>query len=356
MPDAQASRSHADALIRLVTGRKRVLIFTHDNPDPDSMAAALCLSYLIESVGGVHSRIVYGGIVGRAENRSMVQLLEIPLWSLESLRLRPDDAVIMVDTQPGFANNSLPEGRAVLAVLDHHRGGPLPDVPLCDMRTGYGAVTTIATEYLLAAGVEIPPRLATAICYGISSETQDLGREAAPEDIAAFLAVYPRCDQPLLGRLRHPRRPASFFVELADAIRAVRAGDGVAVCHLGGVATPDVAAEMADMLISIENLEWVMVTAPYGDRLILSVRTNRGDAHAGELLRGVVGERHRAGGHGMIAGGSVRLPRGSDPAPTQHDLEERFLSALGHPGPSALKPLEKQPGVRAPDGKAPRKS
>ncbi len=43
----------------------------------------------------------------------------------------------------------------------------------------------------------------------------------------------------------------------------------------------------------------------YGDQLLLSLRTFEPTAHAGELVREVVGERGSAGGHGTMAGASL---------------------------------------------------
>ncbi len=340
-----SSEARVEKLLDLVAGRERVLILVHDNPDPDAIAGALCLSHLIGTVPRVKSRIVYGGIVGRAENREMVRLLEAPLWSVANIKFRPDDGIVLVDTQPAFGNNSLGEGREVLAVIDHHPGEEISGVPLADVRPAYGAVTTIATEYLVAAGAPIPPLLATAICYGIGTETQDLGREAAPADIAAFLEAFPLCDQPLLGRLHHPRHPIAFFAELDAAIRSARVADGVLVSHLPAMSTPDRAAEMADMLASAEGIEWVLCTGAYEDRLVLSLRTSRRDARAGEMLRRVVGERTQAGGHGMMAGGYLALDKDDDPPALSAELTGRFLEALGRDPEPDWQPLMALPEV-----------
>lgn len=305
----------------------------------------MCLAHLAESAAGIKPRIVYGGIIGRAENRNMVRALEIPLWTIESVKFRPDDAVLLVDTQPAFANNSLPEGQDVLAVFDHHGGDQPEDVPHWDVRPGYGAVSTMMVEYLAAVHLEITPRLATAICYGISTETQDLGREASNADIAAFVSAFPVSDQPLLGRLRHPRRSISFFAGLQQAIREARVADGVLVCHLKSLYAPDAPAELADMLVGAEGIRWVMCTGVFGGKLLVSVRTTDRTAEAGELLREAVGQRSRAGGHGMVAGGSLQLD-GGDGTEQRESLAERFLEALGV-SPADLRPFLALPGVPA---------
>src|SRR4051794_36104819 len=62
-----------------------VLIYMHDNPDPDALAAALGLKRLVEQASGARATLALGGIVGRAENRAMVDILRIPLTPVEDL-------------------------------------------------------------------------------------------------------------------------------------------------------------------------------------------------------------------------------------------------------------------------------
>src|SRR5690348_9561013 len=73
----------ASRLVRFVRneGRKLngLLIYTHDYPDPDSLASAFGLKHLVRLVAGVDAEIVYGGVIGRTENREMVSRLRIPL-------------------------------------------------------------------------------------------------------------------------------------------------------------------------------------------------------------------------------------------------------------------------------------
>jgi len=119
-PRLPGSKAKVNKLARLLGGRPRALILVHDNPDPDAMAGDLALSRLVDSFDSTEPLILYGGIIGRAENRNMVAALRIPLRAMAEVEVRPDDAVILVDTQPGFGNNSLPRGADVLGVIDHH--------------------------------------------------------------------------------------------------------------------------------------------------------------------------------------------------------------------------------------------
>jgi len=125
-------------------GGEHLLILTHDNPDPDALASAFALLALAQSLDGVTARIGFGGFVGRAENRTMVRELDLPIMPAWALNLDDADLVALVDTQPGTGNNSLPEGRDVAAVIDHH---PLREdtkkARFWDVRVGCGSSSTI---------------------------------------------------------------------------------------------------------------------------------------------------------------------------------------------------------------------
>src|SRR6516162_7167612 len=90
-----------DALTKIVQDEDRILILMHDNPDPDAIASALGLQYLLEHLSGKPSTIAFSGIVGRAENRAMLKHLGIKLCSLSRISLEDFPCVALVDTQPG---------------------------------------------------------------------------------------------------------------------------------------------------------------------------------------------------------------------------------------------------------------
>ena len=139
-----------DAALAMVRERARshgngpkALLLPHDNPDPDSLAAALGLSRLLGREG-IECTIGMAGIIGRAENRAMVRELRYDLKPLESLDLDSFALVALLDTQPGTGNNSLPLSRLPDIVIDHHPLRPLSQqVPWCDIRPDFGASCTI---------------------------------------------------------------------------------------------------------------------------------------------------------------------------------------------------------------------
>jgi nanoRNase/pAp phosphatase (c-di-AMP/oligoRNAs hydrolase) len=68
-----------DKLTKILDKEKHSSIIVHNNPDPDSLASAMALMYLLKKLGYRKVRIYYDGLVGRAENQAMIRILKIPL-------------------------------------------------------------------------------------------------------------------------------------------------------------------------------------------------------------------------------------------------------------------------------------
>ncbi len=92
----------------------------------------------------------------------------------------------------------------------------------------------------------------------------------------------------------------------------------------------ELAAEVVDFLIRFEEIDWAVCAGVHNDKLVLSVRSTAPDARAGELLKQVVGDMGRAGGHDRRAGGLIYLPSTAPSAieQMQGELRRRLLKAL----------------------------
>lgn len=332
-------------LMDWIRGRGKVLIVTHDNPDPDSIASAVALRHLILMKTGQDAILAYGGVIGRSENRKMVELLEIPMVSINTLDLGQFAVVGMVDTQPCSGNNSLPQSQPVHMVIDHHI--PKTDLSgICwvDVREHYGASATILYEYLTDQNVSINTRLATSLFYAIKSETQDLGREWSKADREAYLKLLPLSNNRILFDIIHPQVPRDYFSAFRSAIENARIYGETLVFNLRTINNPDHVAELADFLLRQQGIRYVLGMGWFNGTQILSMRTMNSDARLGLVIQDMVKGVGSAGGHGMIAGGQVRGV-GQDEA-SQQNIEQlltrRMLNKLEIPV-TAGEPLLSEP-------------
>ncbi|MCL7962693.1 MAG: DHH family phosphoesterase [marine benthic group bacterium] len=306
-PDTTARIS---AMKRAIGDAERVIVLTHDNPDPDAIASAAGLGFLLEKATGLPVTLAFGGIVGRAENRALLEELGLDFERVESLEFPPSAAVALVDTQPRAGNNSLPPGQIATIVIDHHPVRPESSAaPYSDVRPEYGACASMIVEFLRASKLEPDRQLATALFYGIQSETMDLGREASKAELDASLYLYPRSDPAALSRIRHARVPRAVYRSIHAGLEQAWSRGGVVCVPAGRLDYPDIVAQLADLFLRVDDVDWVIAAGRYRDGLYLSLRTLNPDAHAGDLVRRVVGDRGSAGGHGEMAGARLDVSR-----------------------------------------------
>jgi len=324
-----------ERLLQLARGKRRALILTHDNPDPDSLASAVALGRVLAERAGVDARVGYGGIIGRSENIAFVKVLRLPVLPISQVVFDEHDLLALVDTQPSVGNHSLPARYRADIVIDHH---PLRDESLCapfaDVGGDFGATSTMLVEYLRAARLKPSTEVATALFYGIKADTRDLGRQTTSKDIDSYLWLFPRCDKGLLGQIEHPDLPARYFRLYHTAIERAKVQGTAIVTDLEEVYSPDMVAEVAERMMALEGMHWSLAYGTYRSQLYFSLRVKDRHANAGRLMREICDDRGgSSGGHGSMAG--ARLPlsgRLAQRRALKRELVQAFLAAFGVEG------------------------
>ena len=330
---AQTLRMKLERLVEYARTHERALVLTHDNPDPDSIAAAVALAHILERRAGVQSVVAYGGIVGRAENRALLRVLKLAVVPIARIDFERFDLIAMVDTQPEQGNHSLPPHHFPDVVIDHHPERPETKLaPIADVGGTRGATSTLLAEYFRASGLEMTPALATALYYGIKADTRNLARQTTPADVEAYLWLFPMVDKEALAEIEHPRLPIDYFRLYHTAIERAVVHDNAVLCDLGTIYAPDMVAEVAERFGFLEDVKWSLAWGEYEDQLFFSLRTSDRRMNAGKLIREVIEERGgSAGGHGSMAGARLDLDHLSQAARRRAKAEigERFLREFG---------------------------
>lgn len=330
----------------------KLLIIAHNHPDPDSISSAAALKELASVLGKAETHIAYGGIIGRAENAHMVKYLKLQLKPIDEVDIDAYDRIAMVDTQPKTGNNALPAKYVPDLVIDHHPIiAPTKKVPFVDIRLDYGATASILAEYLFQFDLPIDKNLATALLYGIKSETQDLGREANDIDVENYLKLLPIANKKLLSKIVNSRVPRSYFKFLMSAIQNAQVYGSVVVSRLGEVENPDIVPEVADLLLRMESATWSFCSGIYKEGVYISFRTTNTRKNAGVLMKQLMKGRGMGGGHGLIAGGKIDVP-GKESWEThdlQKEMETLFLKKVQKKqcSPSPLTQIKEANGEKA---------
>jgi nanoRNase/pAp phosphatase (c-di-AMP/oligoRNAs hydrolase) len=317
----------------ILAGHTDILILTHNNPDPDAIAAGYGLQYLFSQQFGKEGTLAYAGVLGRAENQAMVSLLGIPIVPIHEVDAGEHELYVLVDTQTDAGNHSLPRLSRPTIVIDHHLSPPgqadLPNV-FHDVRVDYGATSTIVAEYLFASGLSLPKNVATALYYGIRADTLELGREAGPPDEQAYVKLFPLIDKRVISRIHYPDLPPKIFLLFMRAIESAEIYGYFLFTYLGKLERPDILAQMSDILVRLQGIQWVVSCGVYDGSLFFSVRSDLLDTEAGSLVREIVGDRGSAGGHRTMAGGTIGLGKAEseNPEAMVSWIRGRFLKKL----------------------------
>jgi nanoRNase/pAp phosphatase (c-di-AMP/oligoRNAs hydrolase) len=340
---AQSSAARTEVLRDLLKTRQRLLVLTHNNPDPDSLGGAIGLMEFARLACGIDSQLAITGKILRAENQAMVRELSIQMDRLDTIKLSDFDCVALVDTQPGFGHTFVPAGTDVDIVIDHHvcdNAKIDPNVTaFVDVRPDIGATSSIVAGYLMHAGVVPSAKAATALHYGIRTDTADLSRNVSPLDVEVveFLSHY--VDRQALAAITNPSLPVAYFRTLKDALSKVRLYDGLALCSLGRTTSAEMVAEVADLLLRMEGTKAVFCGGLVGQSYYVSVRTEVGGDAWALIKAGMESEDGSCGGHGSVAGGSITIECAESRTlrRLERRLERNVLKAMGVSGANAVK-------------------
>jgi nanoRNase/pAp phosphatase (c-di-AMP/oligoRNAs hydrolase) len=291
------NRKKVARLRQITEGLDNILILTQHDPDPDALAGGLALRTLLGRTS-ITAPIGSFGEVTRNENQTMMQLLDIHLIKITADDLQRFSKIAMVDVQPFYFGD--PDIAADI-IIDHHPQMEAYAAPFCDIRSRYGATSTILTEYLFAERIKISQRLATALVYGIKTDTLLLGRDINPADIEAFTHIYPLANRHMILQMDHPSLKPEEINLFIKALKSQKLIDKAVFVDLGRVDKEDIIPRLADFCMQIDGAQWSVITGIVDKNIVLCVRNVGYVEHAGELARLAFGKLGSAGGHRSAA-------------------------------------------------------
>ena len=294
-----------DKLLTLKSDKK-ALILTHDNPDPDAIAASWGLAYLLRKKLELASTVAYGGLIGRAENRALVKELKIPMVHFNPSLITKHGLIMMIDCQPHTGNCSLPPDVTPDIIIDHHPIRPVTKYHhWAYIKAKIGSTSTIITQAIRSSRLPLSQRLATALFYAIRSETKDLGWEVTGLDYENYIFLLPKINFKTLYHIEHPSLTADYYRIIKEALNKSRIYEYIVACPLGEVPYPELPAEIADFLIYRQNINISLVLGQYKGDIYLSLRSLNSNINSADLMQLIIKGIGTGGGHDNMAGGKI---------------------------------------------------
>ena len=125
--------------------------------------------------------------------------------------------------------------------------------------------------------------------------------------------------------------PQTYFHAFSHGLHAAQVYTQSVVADLGTMHRPDLAAEIADILIRLDEARAALCLGLHEQTLHLSIRTEPMGQDAGLLIQRVIVPPGKAGGHGTMAGGQVPLA-GQEVDHLKNEIVRRFLKVMKEKG------------------------
>ena len=295
-------------LISVIDRERKLYIQMHRPPDPDCLASSVVLSDMLRSVGFVPN-IIYTGLISKPETMELIDNLGIKLIRLDTETNRnlvcEGDQIITVDCQKENSNvTHLPAD--YIACIDHHPELADHLYAYSDIRPEYGACSSLIYEYAVDYGYEINPVQAALLIYGIRIDTDDLSRRKYLMDIDVFSALYKIANLEILSNIgRNSIRPEDISTTIL-AYENLTIKNHVAYSFAGDDKAKESLAELADKLISLADISFVVVYSKCFNGYTFSIRSQVNSLHAGKIARYAFAKVNGdGGGHLFMAGGLI---------------------------------------------------
>jgi nanoRNase/pAp phosphatase (c-di-AMP/oligoRNAs hydrolase) len=231
--------------------------------------------------------------------------LGISLTPLQDLDIEDYNRKALVDSQP--SHHDLLGVYRYDVIIDHHPRVPETKAKLADIRPEYGATSTIMTEYLREARIKPSLKLATALYYGIKTDTANFERPAIEADVRAFHYLFGFTRRPLVRRLEFAEFNIPMLGYFQQALNRFRIRHNRLYAFLGPVNTPDILVILADFFLRAGEVSWTIVGGIYQDTLVVIFRNDGLRKNAGRLASRAFGKLGSAGGHAASARAEIPI-------------------------------------------------
>ncbi len=269
------------------------------NADPDAMASALALKRLFWRKAK-KILIYHINPIERADNLAFIKLLKIKQENIRNVKRSLITKWAVVDSQPD--HNDILKRFQFDIIIDHHPVLESTKAQFLDIRPEYGANSTIMTEYLRAARIKPSTTLATALFYGIKTDTDNFVRESLPNDVNAFRYLYKFVNMNVIKKIESSEMTVKTLETYRQAMDRLIIHKDIAFVFMEGEQRPDWLVMVADFFMRLAEVTWSFVSGLHKGKVVVIIRNAGLRGNAGKLAERLFGRfGGSAGGHASAA-------------------------------------------------------
>jgi nanoRNase/pAp phosphatase (c-di-AMP/oligoRNAs hydrolase) len=292
---------------------KKIAIWMHKGPDPDSIGSALGLGWLFKKKWGMEYDIYHTGIISHPENRSLINVLNLSFGTPEEFEEKKEDYqyVAIVD---GTEKNVGHQVEADI-IIDHHRAQIAEGDYAIALNEQVGACCSLVYKLIKEAGIEMTQEdevIATSLLFGIITDTNNFLSETVTDlEFEAFAFFRESANLSWVTEIKSYPIPSYFFNYEAVASDEENKFEtnGTLISFLGQLSPQrrDVLPYIADRLMRKEATDTTVIMAIIDNHLVVSIRSKKVSLDVNDFAQKIFGEEYAGGKRGS---GGASVPMG----------------------------------------------
>jgi len=314
---------------------KRVAIFTHVNPDPDSIGSAVGIQWILKKKFSISSDIFYGGEISHPQNKTLINVLSIVLKVIDDYKPELYHKVILVDCTSQNVGIDL----NVDVVIDHHRAKiKSEDFEFVNMQQ-VGSCCSLVYDLMEKLDVKLGEEdddgggsVATTMLIGIKTDTNDLlSDNTADLDHYAYQKLAKCADMTRVSAILNYPLPKYLFDIEGQALSEENSRQiNAAIVSYIGLITPakrDCLPILSDKFIRMEGITTAIVFSVVEDNIEVSVRSKDVALDVDAFCKKIFGKDFSGGKYGS---GGARIPLGffSISQQQNEEIKEKIAEAI----------------------------
>lgn len=292
-----------EELIEFCKKEDFIYIQAHNFPDHDAVASAFALQEFFKHFH-ITSKIVYDGEIQRDSLKSMIKKLKIEMFHIDSSFMRDHHKIIVVDGSKGNSNVTDFIGDEI-GVIDHHEVKALEDIEFSDIRSKYGACSSIIYDYYKEQGINLSKEVATALIIGISIDTAMLTRKVHEKDLLAFTGCYKNADMDFVNyNLRNSikTKDLAYYRILLENFKQDKHS---VFCYFPNGCDQNLLGILSDFMLTVKEVKTVMLCAKNNKQINISMRNEKIGINLSKVILELIDGIGLGGGHENMAGGII---------------------------------------------------
>jgi nanoRNase/pAp phosphatase (c-di-AMP/oligoRNAs hydrolase) len=288
----------------LLKAPNRIFIQMHNVPDPDAIASAMGLHFLL-SLRGIQAGILYDSTIEKSNALKMLDIFAIRVAGPEDVPdLSEKDWTVLVDGQKGNSNLTDLSCNEV-AVIDHHEKGLSNEYLFSDIRPEIGSCSAIIAEYFFENSILPNTQIASALLYGILNDTDGLSRGTSLLDIEMHYKLFPLVNTNHIQQLRGAEISRIDLERYAKAFQSVEYYGELAIIEIENV-NDSLLGAASDIILSVTGTQVVVAFSIREQGIKISIRSIDPFIFANDLVRKLCIAHGVGGGHAHMAGGFIQ--------------------------------------------------